>query len=219
VLRALDDLNLRRLGAVAEVTVAQLRAVIGPAAAPLHRCANGLDDRAVVPAAHRPSVAFVQSLGSGMIEPQRIAGLCYGMLETLCGRLRASGQACSLLRVTATYADYREAVSTVRPVEPSQWEYSFASGIEAAVAGAAARRVRIRCVALEGHTTPVRPSQLSLPLGDHSSEHMQAAAANRRRHISGERTRELLSALGAIRLRFGDPAITWGGVPRLPVPA
>jgi DNA polymerase-4 len=216
ILDILDDLNLRRLGAIAVTPLSQLRVAVGPAALALHRSANGLDDRAITPARQRPSITVTQSLGAGEIDRHRIAGILYGMVETVCRRLRAAGRLCLAVRTTLVYADYAEAISGFRPRRPSYWEDDLAPAIDVALARAAGRRVRIRSVALEAMTANKGPAQLALWSAAGATP-LTVPEANgprcRRRH------RELLSTLDAIRNRFGDPAIGWGRVPRLGNPA
>src|SRR5690242_15341750 len=108
VMQRLEDLNLRTLGAIASVPLAQLETVFGASAALLHNWALGIDPSPLHPPAAEPFIEQTIALDPDEVDDFLLLGRLYGLLETLCATLRQQHRVCRRLRLSIRHSDHVE---------------------------------------------------------------------------------------------------------------
>lgn len=140
----LRELNLRRVGDVGALSVAQLRTAFGPFAPLLHQRARGIDPSPVRPPQRTPEVAEVSVLERGDNDDALLRAELCRLVEGCGFRLRKQGKSAGRLSLTVDYADgQRErAVTTLRGGEDQ--DDPLLRAAEALFARACTRRVRVK---------------------------------------------------------------------------
>jgi DNA polymerase-4 len=201
-----DDLNLRTLGKIANIPLSQLAVAFGRDAALLHRWANGIDSSPVLPAVQQPTVEISGIVDPDEVDDVRLLICLYGLLEELCRTLRRQGRLCRRLAVTLWHSDHSEASRHCSFAVGTYWEVDMYPCLKSLFFGCFKRRVRIRKMALRAEALAPPEEQLSL-FGSDTPE-MQ-------KHV---RMHRLSRALDCVRERFGDRAVSWGGLRSSPLP-
>jgi DNA polymerase IV len=190
----LRDLNLRRVGEIAELPVGQLRLAFGPFAPLLHQRAQGIDPSPVQPPRRAPEITEESFLAREENDDTVLAAeLC--RLAEGCGlHLRRLGQGALRLTLAVTYADgVAEQRSTDLP-SPISHDLPLFAAAEALFQKACARRVRLRGMRLLCSRLTAEARQLDLFSVPSVSAEQQA----------------LQGALDRLRDRHGRDAIQWG---------
>lgn len=198
VLALLDDLNLRTLGAIAEVSLSAMEGVMGPAARLLYEWAQGIDLSPVHPLATQPALEWSCTLDPEQIDDQVLLGRCCAGIEYLCRRLRRQQRVCRHLALIVRYCDQQE-VRADRTVEETCWEMDLLPILTTLFFRCVRRRVRVQRIILRAEQ--VGPPAEQLALFDH--EPISEAAQR-------IRWQQLCAALDVLRDRFGERAIWWG---------
>jgi DNA polymerase IV len=190
----LRDLNLRRVGEIAELPVGQLRLAFGPFAHLLHQRAQGVDPSPVQPPRRTPEIAEESFLAREENDDTLLAAeLC--RLAEGCGlRLRRLGQGALRLTLAVTYADgVAEQRATDLPY-PISHDLPLFAAAEALFCQTCTRRVRLRGMRLLCSRLTAEARQLGLFDTPTVSAEQQA----------------LQDALDRLRERHGRDAIRWG---------
>lgn len=206
-LALLEDLNLRTLGAIADIPLPHLQLVLGPAATLLHGWAHGIDPSPVLPPVQQPCVERSRAISPDEIDDGRLRGLLYGLLEEICRILRRQQRVCRRLILTIRHSDHVE-VRKQRPIDPpTYWESDLYPHLTHLFSRCFLRRIRLCTMILgaEAFRSSGEPAGQQLSLFDSDMPNTIKPP---------DRSHRLTLALDHIRDRFGPPAITWGRAAR-----
>jgi DNA polymerase-4 len=196
LLYRLDDLNLRTLGSIADVSLAQLESVFGTAAGLLHDWALGIDPSPVRPPVEQPMIEQSLTLNPDDIDDPLILGRLYGLLERICATLRQQRRVCRRLSLAIRHSDQAEQAAQQTLPQGTCWEADLQPVLAQLFMHCFRRRVRLQRIILRAER--LEPSAEQLLLFDES-----AALAEPAPH-------RLSLALDAIREKFGERAVSWG---------
>lgn len=202
VLAILEDLNLRTLGAIADIPLPVLEPVLGSAAGLLHDWAHGIDPSPVLPPVQQPCLERSLTVTPDEIDDGRILSVLYGLLEQLCRTLRRQRRACGHVRVSLLHSDQVESCGHQRIRPSSQYEADLYPHVRTLFFRCMRRRIRVRRVmmALEDLRPVGAPGEQLLLFDD----------AMLQRIRQRERWHRLAQALDRVRDRFGERAIYYG---------
>jgi len=195
VVQRLEDLNLRTLGAIASVSLAQLEAVFGASAALLHNWALGIDPSPVHPPAAEPIIERTFLLDPDEINDSLLLGRLYGLLEALCAALRQQQRVCRRLQLCIRQIDHVEHAADEQLSYGTCWEADLQPLLTRLFYRCVHRRVRVARLTLRVDRLESPVKQLSL--FDERESPMPAP-------------HRLSTALDAIRAKFGEHALRWG---------
>jgi DNA polymerase-4 len=195
IVQRLEDLNLRTLGAIASVSLAQLQTVFGTSATLLQNWALGIDPSPVHPPAAQPMIERTLPLDPDEVDDPLLLGRLYGLLEALCATLRQQQRVCRRLRLFLRHSDHVERTAHERLPHGTCWEADLQPVLTRLFYRCLRRRVRVTRLTLQidGLESPAK--QLSL-----FDEATSIQPASHR----------LSAALDAIRAKFGEQALCWG---------
>jgi DNA polymerase-4 len=196
ILRRLDDLNLRTLGSIADVSPVQLESVFGAAGMLLHNWALGIDPSPVRPRIEQPVIEQSITLDPDEIDDQLILGRLYRLIERVCATLRQQRRVCRRLSLAVRHSDHAEQRAQQILPHGTYWEADLQPVLAQLLVRCFRRRVRLQRVTLR--VDRLEPPAEQLLLFDES-----AALAKPASH-------RLSLALDAIRTKFGDGAVSWG---------
>ena len=207
-LALLEDLNLRTLGAIADIPLPHLQLILGPAATLLHDWAHGIDPSPVLPPVQQACVEQSHAVSPDEIDDDHLRGILYRLLEQICRTLRRQQRVCGRLALTIRHSDHVE-IRKQQPIDPpTYWESDLYPSLMHLFSRCFQRRIRLCTMILHAehlHTsnlhTSGEPAGEQLSLFDSDVPH---AMKDR------ERSHRLTLAMDRIRDRFGIPAITWG---------
>ena len=199
IVTLLDDLNLRTLGDIARTALADLVPVFGQQATLLHTWARGVDPSLVLPPTKQPGTEAVLDLGPGELNIDRLHGLLYSLLESVCHELRQQHCQCHQLTIRLQYCDDAEVEHAQLIHPPTCWETDLIPSASTLFARCFHRRVRIRLLTVRAMHHQPAVEQLSLFAQEPDSPVHGSTRASR-----------LTLALDHIRIRFGRRAIRWG---------
>jgi DNA polymerase-4 len=188
----LEDLNLRTLGEIAEVSPDQLERACGPFARVVHERARGIDLSPVFLPVQRPHLQLSVTLESDEIDDQPILGALYGLVEGMCRQLRRQARRCHALRLRLTHSDQDEVAGVCTLPVATCWEVDMFPVLSVLLHRLFQRRVRVRALTLRADRLGSAEEQLSLfdpPLS---------------------RMRRLALALDGLRDRFGPSVVRYG---------
>ncbi|MDR4493530.1 MAG: hypothetical protein AB7P17_00045 [Nitrospirales bacterium] len=199
ILMRLDDVNVRTLGEIARIPLADLVPVLGQHATLLHAWARGIDPSRVLPPARQPGVEATLNLEPGELDSNRLPSLLYRLLEYICRELRRQQRQCHELTIRLQYGDNVE-VEHSQPVHPGTlWEVDLMPCVSRLFVRCFRRRIRVRTLTVRaGHPLPVA-EQLTLFGWDNQASSMASRPACR-----------LALAMDTLRVRFGHGVIGWG---------
>jgi DNA polymerase-4 len=196
ILRRLDDLNLRTLGSIADLSLAQLESVFGAAAGLLHDWALGIDPSPVRPRVEQPVIEQSLILDPDDIDDQLILGRLYRLMEQVCATLRQQRRVCRRLSLAVRHSDQAERAAQQTMPQGSYWEADLQPVLAQLFFKCFRRRVRLQRLTLR--VDRLEPPAEQLSLFDESAA-LEKPAAHR-----------LSLALDAIRAKFGERAVSWG---------
>lgn len=196
IFRRLDDLNLRTLGSIADVSSAQLESVFGAAAGLLHDWALGIDLSPVRRSVEQPMIEQSLTLDPDEIDDQLILGRLYQLMEQICTMLRQQGRVCRRLSLTIRHSDQDDQAAQQTMQQGSYWEADLQPVLAQLFFKCFRRRVRLQRVVLRADR--LEPPAEQLLLFDESTASVQPAS------------HRLSLALDAIRAKFGERAVSWG---------
>ena len=195
-LSRLDDLNLKTLGSIAEVSSVQLEAVFGTAARLLHDWALGIDHSPVRPSAEQPFIEQALMLNPDEIDDQLIHGKLSRLIEQLCTTLRQQRRVCRRLSLTVRHSDHAEQMAQQLLPHGTYWEADLQPVLAQLFVRCFRRRIRLQRILLRVDRLEPPAEQLTL----FSEPSAVAEPASHR----------LSLALDAIRAKFGERAVSWG---------
>ena len=195
IVQRLEDLNLRTLGAIASVSLAQLETVFGTSATLLQNWALGIDPSPVHPPAAQPMIERTLPLDPDEVDDPLLLGRLYGLLEALCATLRQQQRVCRRLRLFLRHSDHVERTAHERLPHGTCWEADLQPVLTRLFYRCLRRRVRVTRLTLQIDGLESPAEQLSL-----FDEATSVQPASHR----------LSAALDAIRAKFGEQALCWG---------
>jgi DNA polymerase IV len=192
----LRDFNLASAGQLARLTPAQLAVAFGNRGQVLYEAVHGIDPSPVLPLGQAPPVAGAEhTFGTDTNDTAAVEGILYRLVEQIGAELRRRRLAARRVGVTLDYADggriNRQAAA--RPAATT--DPSLFAAARAALHRAWIRRVRIRYLRVVCNRLTYPPAQLEL---------FGADAGTNQRHD------HLMTALDAVRRRFGPQAVAIG---------
>jgi len=192
----LSDLNLARVGELAALPPEHLFLAFGPFGYRLHRFALGRDDSPVRPAERAPVIREEETLAEDSNDDRVILGVLYLLVERAARRLRKIQRLASAIRLEVIYADHVSASRQIRLAEPGDLDGPLFEAARRLLESAWTRRTRLRYLGLSLKELIAAPRQLRL---------FPEALAELKE-------RALVSALDALRSRFGEKAVRYGRV-------
>lgn len=196
ILRRLDDLNLRTLGSIADVSLAQLEAVLGTAAVVLHDWAMGIDHSPVRPSIEQPLIEQSLTLNPDDIDDRLILGRLSHLLERICAMLRQQRRVCRRLSLALRHSDQTEQATQQTMPRGTYWEADLQPVLVQLFVRCFRRRVRVQRIIMRADC--LEPLAEQLRLFDEPAMTVQPAS------------HRLSLVLDAIRAKFGERAIAWG---------
>ena len=196
ILHRLDDLNLRTLGSIADVSLVQLEAVLGTAAGVLHDWAVGIDHSPVRPSVDQPLIEQSLTLNPDEIDDQLILGRLSRLIERICAILRQQRRICRRLSLALRHSDHVERMAQHLLPHGTYWEADLQPVLVQLFARCFRRRVRLQRIILRADC--LEPLAEQLRLFDEPAMTVQPAS------------HRLSLVLDAIRAKFGERAIAWG---------
>jgi len=195
IVQRLEDLNLRTLGALASVSLAQLQTVFGTSATFLHNWALGIDPSPVRPPTAQPMIERTIVLDPDEVDDSLLLGRLSGLLEVVCATLRQQQRVCRRLRLSIRHSDHVERGAQERLSHGTCWEADLQPVLTRLFYRCVRRRVRLTRLTLQVDRLESPVEQLSL--------FDEAASVPRASH-------RLSTALDRIRAKFGEQCLRWG---------
>ena len=195
----LRDLNLKRVGQVADLSLDQVQVVVGRGAggARLYEAARGIDRAPVLPAGQGPPlVREALTFSEDRAAPDAVEGGLYRLVEGAGRTLRRRGLVARRVGLTLDYADGNRLTRSAVSRQGTANDLRLFVLAQEALRRAWTRRVRLRHLSLTCDRLTYPPSQLEL--------FPQRAPARRRRED------QVVAALDRIRHRFGDASVQLG---------
>lgn len=192
----LRDFNLASVGQLARLSPAQLTVAFGNRSQVLYEAAHGIDPSPVLPVGQAPPVARAEhTFGTDTNDTAVMEGILYRLVEQLGADLRGRRLAARRIGITLDYADGGRIARQAAARPATAGDPSLFAAARAALHRAWRRRVRVRHLRVVCDRLTYPPAQLELFVAD--------AAA-------GQRHDRLMTALDAIRRRFGPEAVSFG---------
>lgn len=202
VRRSLGDLNIRIVREIAALEVGHLTMLFGRFGIVLHQRALGIDPAPVRVPEDEPAVTHETTLAEDTNDREAIAAALFELARLTALDLRARGVTAGRLEVRVRYTDGEKALAGAQLREPTNLDpYLFAEA-ERLLGRALTRRVRVRGLTVAARGLARRPRQMSLF-----------------EEGTYRRDARLVSALTALRAKYGDRSVTYAGRPALPPPA
>lgn len=199
VLTRLDDLNLDRLGDVAESPLDALEVALGDYAGQLSRWAQGIDSLPVLPQASQPQLEEMVLLDPDEIDDHVLTGRLLDALQRLCRTLRSQRRVCGSLSLTIRYSDHLDMTKRERLTSETCWECDLASTVASLFQKCMRRRIRLRTMTL---------SMAGLTDFAEQGVLFDARPVEERRRQEG--AKKLAVALDQLHARFGEQVIRYG---------
>jgi DNA polymerase-4 len=194
--RRFGELNITRVGQAAALSAAHLEVPFGRRALFIYEALRGIDFSPVLPAGQKPpAVAADREFGEDTNQLARLEGALYRLVESAGRQLRTR---CLAARRVAVIVDYSDGVRRIRQAVPrpaTANDFALFDAARQAFRLAAARRVRVRHLRLVCDRLTFPPAQLAL-----FPDERKAA----------EKSTRIISAIDAVRTRFGSGAIQVG---------
>ncbi len=199
VLSRLDDLNLDRLGDVAESPVDALEVALGDYAGQLSRWAQGIDSLPVLPPTSQPHLEEMVLLDPDEIDDHVLTGRLLDTLQRLCRTLRTQRRVCGSLSLTIRYNDQLEVTKRERLTSETCWESDPSPVVRSLFQKCMRRRIRLCAMTL---------SMAGLTGFAEQGVLFDARPVEEQRRQ--ERAKKLAIALDQLYARFGEQAIRYG---------
>jgi DNA polymerase-4 len=213
---ALRDLGVGRIGEIPPIPIEAMTRVFGRPGRLLHERARGLDPRPVRERRRRTVLAEEEAFEPDVLDRRLLEAALVRLVARLGARLRAGGVAARRLSIRVRYADGVEEERRGRLPDPEDLDPPLFDALAPLCHGAAARRVRVRALAVRAGDLRWSTGQLDLlswragtaapsvfdrgPAGTFLAP-VGASQARRRR---------LCAALDALRARFGEGSVVTG---------
>jgi DNA polymerase-4 len=194
-LMRLQSLNLTRVGQAASLEPGQLRVLFGNRASFLHETFRGVDSTPVMPVGETPPRAVAEHTFEGDTnDREALERVLYRLVEQAGRKLRDRRLAARRIGVRMDYSDGVRRIRSagVRPASAN--DITLFEQARTVFRSAWQRRVRIRYLRLICDRLTFPPAQPSLFMEERQAEEKRVA---------------LVSALDAVRDRFGESAVGW----------
>jgi len=201
--KRLRDFNIQTIGELAEAEQGFLLQAFGRRGCTLHEYARGIDDSpvGVVPQTpSRESLSREVTLTHDSNDHNELGAALLVLAEELGSQLRVSGRMARRVRVHVTYADGGKSERTIRLPQATNLDCRLLPAANALLSQALTRRVTVRQIAVSVTELSTASPQLQLFAQD---------------PMCG-RQRALMSAMDAIRSRYGGGAIRAGAYVAMP---
>ncbi|KPJ78988.1 MAG: hypothetical protein AMJ54_00540 [Deltaproteobacteria bacterium SG8_13] len=195
-LHRLREFNLSCAGQVGRLSAAQLEVVFAKRSRHLYEAVRGIDPSPVLPVGQKPPVVRTEhTFGNDTNDTATAESVLYRLVEDAGARLRSRRLTARRVAVTIDYSDGVRMVrqSAVRPATANDFFLYVVA--RRAFHRARHRRIRLRSLRLTADRLTYPPAQREL---------FPAVEENRRR------CEDLITALDAVRRRFGTDAIQTG---------
>jgi DNA polymerase-4 len=196
VLGRLDDLNLTTLGSIAAVSPAHLETAFGTVAGLLHDWALGIDPSPVRAPVEQPTIEQTLTLDPDEVDDHLILGRLSHLIEQICATLRQQRRVCRRLSLAVRHSDHVERAAQQTLPHGTCWEADLQPVLTNLFFRCMRRRIRLQRATLRAERLEPPAEQLSL--------FDEPAASSR------PASHRLSLALDAIRMKFGDRALSWG---------
>lgn len=190
----LEDLNLRTLGAIASVSFAHLHAALGEPANLLRNWALGIDSSPIHPPSTQPVIERSAHLDPDEVDDRLVLGRLSRLLEQICATLRQQQRMCRLIVLTIGHSDHVEQTAQQTLPQGTYWEVDLQPVLTDLFYRSFRRRVRLTRLTIQAGRLEPPALQLSL---------FESESVVPRAH-------RLSLALDAIRVKFGERALSWG---------
>src|SRR3990167_2547980 len=190
-----EELNIRIIRQVREITVGHLKLVFGHFAYQLHQLSTGVDPTPVALPQHQPAITEEETLIEDDNDDTKVLGVISKLLERASSKLRRQRMMANRLELMIRYSDLVEAKSEICIDPPSCWEWEIYPLLEQLYGRICSRRVRIRTVRMVLRQLIVVSNQLSL------------FSVERR---IDDKQRNLRLAIDDIREKFGEAQVQLG---------
>jgi len=191
------DFNLTLAGEVARLSMEQLSVLFGSRSQHLHDAVRGIDTSPVFPFPHgKPVITVDYTFGDDTNDVRKVEAVLFTLVEQAGMKLRRKGLAACRLRVFIDYSDGGRANRQTVMDVPTSNDFNLFASAKFILNKAWKRRIRIRCLRLAA-------DRLAYP-----------APLQQTLFGKTERNRKdnLISAIDAIRNRFGRSALQVGRV-------
>jgi DNA polymerase-4 len=182
------------VGELAAIPPEHLFLAFGPFGYRLHRFALGRDDSPVRPIGRALVIREEETLAEDSNDDRVVLGLLYLLVERAARRLRQLKRLAGAVRIEITYADHVSASRQARLSQPGDLDGPLFEAARRLLESAWTRRTRLRYLGLSLKELIAAPRQLRL---------FPEAEAELKE-------RALVSALDALRSRFGEKAVRHG---------
>jgi DNA polymerase-4 len=196
ILQRLEDLNLLTLGAIASVSLAHLRVVLGTPANLLHDWALGIDPSPVHPPIAQPMIECSIHLDPDEVDDRLLFGRLYRLSEQICATLRQRQRMCRHISLTVRHSDHVEQTVHETLLHGTYWEIDLQPVLTDLFYRCFRRRVRLTRLTLQ-------VSRLELPA-------RQLSLFDQSESVVLSRSHRLSLALDQVRAKFGEQALSWG---------
>jgi DNA polymerase-4 len=196
-LERLAEFNLTHTGQVRRLRLAQLAGVFDRHAQDLYDAVRGIDPSPVYPVGRKPPVIRVEhTFGEDTHEAPKVEATLYRLVEQAGTALRRRRLAARRVGILLDHSDGGRVVRQASLTPAGADDFRLFAAAQSALYRAWVRRVRIRNLRLVCDRLTFPPAQLALFTDD--------ATARQRRHET------LITAVDAVRRRFGDDALRFG---------
>jgi len=195
-LHCFRSLNLTRVHQAASLDPGQLRVLFGNRASFLYETLRGIDTTPVMPAGEAPARAVAEhTFGDDTNDKEELQRALYRLVEQVGRKLRDRRLAARRIGIRMDYSDGVRRIRSagIRPASAN--DITLFEQARAVFRLAWQRRVRIRYLRLICDRLTFPPAQPSLFMEERQAE---------------ERRTALITALDAVRDRFGGDAVGWG---------
>lgn len=168
----LNSAGLALIRQVALTPPSMLELVLGNQATTIHKFANGLDDRPLIPA-REPQKTFShqETFSEDLTDEEYIEAVLRRMADNLFATVREEGKSVRTLTVRVRYNDFDEDQASESLCEPTDLETDVYSELRVLLRKAWKRRVSVRLVSLKLSNVYSGPLLTELPLAGRSYIH------------------------------------------------
>jgi DNA polymerase-4 len=192
----LREFNLTQAFQVTALSLAQLEIPFGTRALSLYEAVRGIDPSPVLPVGHKsPRMIADHEFGNDTNDVHTLEGVLYGLVEKVGNKLRRRRRAARRVAITLDYSDGMRCARQVAAKPATANDLTLFELACRTLHLAWVRRVRIRHICLICDRLIFPPAQLELFAAEQKAS---------------EKRTELITAIDAVRHRFGNQAVRLG---------
>ncbi len=195
-LTCFQEFNLTRVFQAEGLSLLQMDVLFGKRSPALYYSLKGIDPSPVIPVGQKqPKICAEYEFGADTIDVSVVNGVLYQLCEQIGADLRLRRMACRRIGIIIDYTDGGRIIRQASANPATAYDTNLFETAQIALKRAWIRRVRIRCLRLISDRLTYPPAQLKL---------FPASEGIR------EKKNKLLTALDAIRNRFGVQSVLMG---------